>query len=158
MKFASILFPYLKLFHYKDMPSKQVGAQGFIRNNTIKPVLNGLPKADKIFADFLLEGSGQQHAKLDFIAKGEEQNELINPDKELVKAADDLVFELKIDDLVLKQHIMTFTVADNKGSKITDLGPYLGSAGHVVIVSGKMEEFLHAHHKDDPFDINIPDK
>ena len=140
------------------MPSKQVGAQGFIRNNTIKPVLNGLPKADKIFADFLLEGSGQQHAKLDFIAKGEEQNELINPDKELVKAADDLVFELKIDALVLKQHIMTFTVADNKGSKITDLEPNLGSAGHVVIVNGKMEEFLHAHHKDDPFNINIPDK
>ncbi|WP_404321640.1 hypothetical protein LG298_14200 [Cytobacillus firmus] len=102
MKFASILFLYLKLFHYKDMPSKQVGAQGFIQNNTIKLVLNGLPKADKIIADFLLEGFGQQHAKLGFIAKGEEQNELINPDKELVKAADDLVFELKIDALVLK--------------------------------------------------------
>ncbi|WP_163139716.1 hypothetical protein [Bacillus sp. 22-7] len=141
MKFASILFLYLKLFHYKDMPSKQVGAQEFIRNNTIKPVLNGLPKADKIFADFLLEGSGQQHAKLGFIAKGEEQNELINPDKELVKAADDLVFELKIDALVLKQHIMTFTVADNKGSKITDLEPNLGSAGHVVIVNGKWKSF-----------------
>ncbi|MBT2690862.1 hypothetical protein J7I93_22240 [Bacillus sp. ISL-47] len=110
------------------------------------------PKAGKykIFADFLPEGSAQQLAKYDVIVEGEEQNETVNPDKELKKAVDDLVFELKFDDLAVKKHIlMTFTVTDRKGHKIKELEPYLGSAGHVVIVSEKMDEFLHVHPKDE---------
>lgn len=111
-----------------------------------------LPKAGKykIFANFLPEGSAQQLSKFDLIVEGKEQNEGIYPDKELIKTVDDLVFELKFDDLALKKHIlMTFIVTDNKENKITDLEPYLGSAGHVVIVSEKMEEFLHVHPKDE---------
>ncbi|WP_244671170.1 cupredoxin domain-containing protein [Bacillus sp. NTK034] len=104
----------------------------------------------KIFADFLPEGSAQQLAKYDLIVEGEEQYETVNSDKELKKQVDNLMFELKFDDLAVKQHVlMTFTVTDSKGNKITDLEPYLGSAGHVVIVSEKMDEFLHVHPKDE---------
>lgn len=115
-------------------------------------VKTSIPKAGKykIFADFLPKGSAQQIAKYDLIVEGEEQHEAVNPDKKLKKAVDELVFELKFDDLAIKKHIlMTFTVTDSKGNKITDLEPYLGSAGHVVIVSEKMEEFLHVHPKDE---------
>ncbi|MDA6365923.1 hypothetical protein OSK45_29105, partial [Escherichia coli] len=82
-------------------------------------------------------------AKYDLIVEGEEQDDTVNFDKELKKQVDDLMFELKFDNLAVKQHVlMTFTVTDSKGNEITDLEPYLGSAGHVVIVSEKMDEFL----------------
>ncbi|USK52078.1 hypothetical protein LIT38_11805 [Bacillus sp. CMF12] len=115
-------------------------------------VKSSFPKAGtyKIFADFLPEGSAQQLAKYDLIVEGEEHYETVNSDKELIKHVDDLIFELKFDDLAVKQHVlMTFTVTDSKGNKITNLEPYLGSAGHVVIVSEKMDEFLHVHPKDE---------
>ncbi|AND43038.1 MULTISPECIES: hypothetical protein [Cytobacillus] len=110
------------------------------------------PKAGKykIFAEFLPDGSAQQLAKYDVKVEGEEQDETVNSDKELKKHVDQLMFELKFDDLTVKQPVlMTFTVTDSKGSKITDLEPYLGTAGHVVIVSEKMDEFLHVHPKDE---------
>lgn len=110
------------------------------------------PRAGKyrVFADFTPEGFTQQLAVHDVVVEGREQKEEIHPDKELKKAVDDLVFELKFDELAAKKHIMmTFTITDNKGNDITELEPYLGSAGHVVIVDEKLDEFLHVHPQDE---------
>lgn len=53
--------------------------------------------------------------------------------------------------LAANQHLeMTFIVKDgNSQEPITELERYLGSAGHVVIVSEDLEKFLHVHPTDE---------
>lgn len=40
---------------------------------------------------------------------------------------------------------LTVSVADATGAPVTDLEPYLGAAGHLMIVSEDGQRFLHAH-------------
>lgn len=111
------------------------------------------PKAGryKLFIDFMPEGGSQQLATFEILTTGKEPKELVKPDRELKKTVNDLHFELKIENLAPKKHLkMIFTVKDaNNQSPITDLQTYLGSAGHVVIVSEDLEKFLHVHPTDE---------
>jgi hypothetical protein len=45
---------------------------------------------------------------------------------------------------------MTFHLTDElSGKPITDLQPYLGAVGHVVILSENTEQYLHVHPTDE---------
>lgn len=106
------------------------------------------PKAGgyKMFADFLPENGSQQLSTFDIHTTGKEIKEMIIPDKEFNKTVNDLHFELKFKALTTHQHFaMAFTVKDAKSMEPIQLETYLGSAGHVVIVSEDLEKFLHVH-------------
>ncbi|WP_036188701.1 hypothetical protein [Ureibacillus manganicus] len=101
----------------------------------------------KLFADFMLEGGTQQLESFEVQIGNKETNAQIEPDQKLKKTVNGLDFQLKFDNLVANHHLnMTFTILETDSQEpITDLEPYLGSAGHVVIVSEDLEKFLHVH-------------
>ncbi|MBT2643537.1 hypothetical protein J7I80_14950 [Bacillus sp. ISL-41] len=110
------------------------------------------PKAGryKLYADFLPEGVNQQLASHELVVTGAESNEEIDADKVLKKRVDDLEIELILPEAKVNEHLkLIFALSDRDGSPITELEPYLGSAGHVVIVSEDMKEFLHVHPADE---------
>ncbi|NLP52126.1 hypothetical protein K7887_16385 [Sutcliffiella horikoshii] len=110
------------------------------------------PKAGeyKLYADFLPEGANQQLASHELVVNGSETMEEVVPDKLLKKEIDDLTIELILPEAQVDEHIsLIFTLNDKEGNPITELEPYLGSAGHVVIVSEDMNEFLHVHPVDE---------
>lgn len=110
------------------------------------------PKAGsyRLFADFMPENGSQQLATFDIQTTGKEIKEMIIPDKEFNKTVNDLHFELKFKALTAHQHLqMAFTVKDANSMEPIELETYLGSAGHVVIVSEDLEIFLHVHPTDE---------
>lgn len=110
------------------------------------------PKAGryKLFADFLPEGASQQLASHELVVTGAESNEEIDADKVLKKKVADLEIELILPEAKVNEHLkLIFALSDGDGNPINELEPYLGSAGHVVIVSEDMNEFLHVHPSDE---------
>ncbi len=104
----------------------------------------------RLFADFTPEGGTQQLAIFKLSVEGDGEAQTVHTDKNLVKAVQDLQFSLEIPNSQLKEHIsMIFTVKDQAGKPIHTLEPYLGSVGHVVIVSQDLTQFLHAHPVDE---------
>ena len=104
----------------------------------------------RLFADFTPAGGTQQLAIFELSVKGDGEAQTVHPDKNLVKTVKDLQFSLEIPNLQLKEHIpMTFTVKDQAGKPVDTLEPYLGSVGHIVIVSQDLTQFLHAHPVDE---------
>jgi len=69
------------------------------------------------------------------------------PDETLEKTADGNRVKLAIDPLASKKELtLKFTIADEKtGKPVTDLEPYLGAIGHVVILTEDGERYLHVH-------------
>ncbi|WP_263704927.1 hypothetical protein [Bacillus thuringiensis] len=68
--------------------------------------------------------------------------------RSVVKSVDDKEIELKIDGkLKAKQETMlTFTFKNAKTKEpITDLQPYLGAVGHVVILDKDSKQYVHVH-------------
>lgn len=104
----------------------------------------------QLYADFLPNEAVQQLATYKVHVEGGELDENVLLDKELSKSVDGLVFNLEFPDLKIEEQIsMIFTIKDMEGKPVTTLEPYLGSAGHVVIVSEDLQQFLHAHPKDE---------
>jgi hypothetical protein len=52
-----------------------------------------------------------------------------------------------------KSYRLTFAVKDDQSSAVTDLQPYLGAMGHLVVLSADGEQYVHAH----PLDDSAPD-
>lgn len=110
------------------------------------------PKAGryKLYADFLPEGANQQLATHELVVAGQEGDEEINADKVMRKTVDDLEIELILPKARVDEPVkLIFELSDRTGDPVTELEPYLGSAGHVVIVSEDMNEFLHVHPADE---------
>ncbi|MGV2939818.1 hypothetical protein AB5I83_09525 [Mesobacillus sp. LC4] len=104
----------------------------------------------KLYADFLPEGANQQLATHELVVTGHEANDEIEADKVLRKTVDDLEIELILPSAKVDEPVkLIFELRDQVGEPVTDLEPYLGSAGHVVIVSEDMSEFLHVHPADE---------
>jgi hypothetical protein len=49
----------------------------------------------------------------------------------------------------LGKQVVTFEIKDSSGEPITDLKPYLGSFGHLVMVNQETYDYLHVH----PYEI-----
>lgn len=78
----------------------------------------------------------------------------LTPDDNLIKSVDGKEVELKYSYLVAGEHVtLTF---DLKGKSPL---PYLGALGHVVIIDGSVEKFIHVHpvsHNETVFDAYFP--
>ncbi|MCD9020906.1 hypothetical protein [Cohnella silvisoli] len=71
----------------------------------------------------------------------------ITPEESLVKTINDIEVTLTFDHLMADMDLnLTFNMVDAKTKEpITDLQPYLGAVGHVVILSADAEQYLHVH-------------
>jgi hypothetical protein len=73
----------------------------------------------------------------------------IVPERNFTKVADGLKVTLSYDKKKMMSGMainMSFTIRDEKTNKpITNLQPYLGAKGHMVVMSADLEKYLHVH-------------
>ncbi|OZB90638.1 hypothetical protein [Paenibacillus sp. XY044] len=106
----------------------------------------------KLIADFVPEGGGAMNKTTWLQVKGAPLPAApVKPDVERVKTVDGLKVTLGFDRLAAGQELMlTYTIEDaGTGEPVTDLQPYLGAVGHVVILSEDAEQYLHVHPMDE---------
>lgn len=102
----------------------------------------------QLFADFWPTDLGETVQSHWVTINGKEPKAVkLLPDKSLTKQVGDREVTLAFDHLMAGMPldmIFTFKRKDTK-APITDLQPYLGSAGHVVAISEDGKEFVHVH-------------
>lgn len=101
-----------------------------------------------LYADFIPTGSSQKTATSTVMVKGEKSAaKKLTKDAELTKTVETIEASLAISTLKAgEESELTFTLRDAKSKEeITDLEPYLGAIGHVVILSGDLKRYLHVH-------------
>lgn len=106
----------------------------------------------KLYADFIPTGSPQMTVASHLQVSGAKQaQEPLKKDKNLTKIVDGIAVSLKISSFKADQETdLIFTLSDEKTKEpISDLQPYLGAIGHVVILSEDRSRYLHVHPKDD---------
>ncbi|MDQ0416700.1 hypothetical protein J2Z48_000867 [Croceifilum oryzae] len=113
-----------------------------------------VPKAGKykLIADYIPKDGAQTIQTYMFTVQGDVKKEAIQPDQKLVKVVDGQEISLQIspEPQVNQQTMLIFQMKDSISKQgITDLQPYLGAVGHVVILSENMEEYLHVHPVDE---------
>ena len=107
--------------------------------------------AYKLFADFIPTGSQQMTVTSSLKVSGAKQAaEPLKKDAALMKVVDGVAASLKVSSLKAGEETdLTFTFSDDKTKKpITDLQPYLGAIGHVVILNEDLSRYLHVHPKE----------
>ncbi|MFK7696558.1 hypothetical protein [Paenibacillus sp. HJGM_3] len=106
------------------------------------------PGGYKLFADYVPTG-GSAVTKSERITVGgtKPAPAPIVPDKDLTRSVAGKQVTLTIDHLMAgMQANLTFRIVEEKTKQpITDLQPYLGAVGHVVILSADAEQYLHVH-------------
>ncbi|OBZ13673.1 hypothetical protein [Bacillus sp. FJAT-26390] len=116
-------------------------------------VTTAFPKGGsyKLYADFIPTGSAQMTVTSLLKVDGKQQAaQPLVKDATLTKEVDGVSASLDISTLKSGQEAdLIFTLNDAKTKKpITDLEPYLGAIGHVVILSENLNRYLHVHPKD----------
>jgi len=106
----------------------------------------------KLFVDFVPKG-GAGATVSDWVTVGDAQDTKpkLAPDVEQPKTAGHLEASLAVSSLRAGEDAtLTFTMRDAATKEaITDLEPYLGAVGHVVILSEDAERYLHVHPLDE---------
>lgn len=102
----------------------------------------------KLIADFVPKG-GSATALSDWVnvagpAQGHAE---VKADSSLVKVADGKEVALDLSGKKANENVtLTYTIRDAQtGRPITDLQPYLGAVGHVVILSADAKRYIHVH-------------
>lgn len=106
----------------------------------------------KLIADFIPSGIGATTKTHWVSVQGQvEKTAPIEPDSNAVKTVDGKEFTFTSNPLTAGKEVsLTFHLKDGKTKKpITDLQPYLGAIGHVVIMSADTEQYLHVHPADE---------
>lgn len=103
----------------------------------------------KLIADFVPSG-GQPRTETSWIQVGAEKPAApapIKQDSSLTQTAQGIEVTLSFDKLQAGQPVqMNFSFKDAKTKEpIKNLQPYLGAVGHVVIISGDVEQYIHNH-------------
>ncbi|OMF32242.1 hypothetical protein BK133_14555 [Paenibacillus sp. FSL H8-0548] len=104
----------------------------------------------KLFADIIPSGYSQMTITSQLKVSGAKQAEQpLEKDAALLRTVDDVVASLSLTSFQSGQTVdLTFTLKDEKTQQpITDLQPYLGAIGHVVILSEDLNSYLHVHPK-----------
>lgn len=104
----------------------------------------------KLIADFVPKGQGIMTKSQWVTVKGDADHampEPIVPDSKLTKNAGNIEVRLSFDHLMSGMELdALFSFKDRSTNKaITNLQPYLGAIGHVVILSEDSEQYIHAH-------------
>lgn len=104
----------------------------------------------RLFAEFQPEGGGSVVSRQAIMLSGMAEPKPLLPDKTLTKSTEREQITLTYDQLAAgKETNLTFHIADAKTKKpANNLEPYLGAAGHVVIISGDSEQYIHVHPDD----------
>ena len=106
----------------------------------------------RLYADFIPKGGSQVTAKHRINLSGDAQPEPLEVDKSLTKQVDgkEISLSLPPEQKAGQETTLTFTFKEAQSQKpITDLQPYLGAAGHVVIIREGGEDYLHVHPLDE---------
>jgi hypothetical protein len=106
----------------------------------------------KIIADFIPTGMGNMTKTQWVTVQGDAPKPTaIEPDTNLTKVVDGKEISLSFDHIMTGMDLnMTFNIKDAKTKEpITNLQPYLGAVGHVVILSADTEMYLHVHPTDE---------
>jgi hypothetical protein len=107
----------------------------------------------KMFADYIPKGeTGVIGETWVTVAGSQSQPQELDTDRVLSKVMDGKEVTLTFDgDLKAgKELMMTYHIKDAATKEpITNLQPYLGAIGHVVILSSDAEEYLHVHPSDE---------
>jgi hypothetical protein len=102
----------------------------------------------KLIADFIPAG-GQQKTETHWVRAGTDEGTQLPviPDNNLTQIVEGKEVTLRFDKLQAGTEVqMTFTLKDAKTqTPITTLEPYLGAAGHVVMLSENAEQYIHNH-------------
>jgi hypothetical protein len=102
----------------------------------------------KLFADIIPSGYSQMTITSHLQVTGRKQDvQPLEKDTELVKTVDDVSVSLSLSSFQSGQSVdLTFSLTDKETKQpITDLEPYLGAIGHVVILSEDQKNYLHVH-------------
>ncbi|WP_425271781.1 hypothetical protein [Paenibacillus protaetiae] len=103
----------------------------------------------RLIADFEPEGAGPVHRMTWIQAAGRKAPEVpLQPDDRLARLADGVRVQLTAESPLQAGNEVTlaYKLADEKtGAPVTDLQPYLGAIGHVVILSSDARLYLHVH-------------
>lgn len=106
----------------------------------------------KLFADFIPSG-GAAMTKSEWIKlEGDERTQaVIQPDSSLTKSVNGKEVTLSYGQLQAGEEVLlTFTIKDDQTKEpISNLEPYLGAVGHVVILTEDAEQYLHVHPLDE---------
>lgn len=117
-------------------------------------IVNDFPAGGeyRMVADFKPTDGGSM-SKMAWVKAGgkEIQQAPVNVDGNLEKIVDGKRVALSIDSLEANKELtLKFSFTDDKTKQlITDLEPYLGSIGHVVVMSEDGERYLHVHALED---------
>ncbi len=104
--------------------------------------------AYKLIADFVPTG-GNAMSKMEWIeVEGEAKKPVkVAPDDDLLTIVDGKQVTLQISSLAANEEAMlTYILQDARTSMpVTNLEPYMGAIGHVVVLSEDTEKYLHVH-------------
>jgi major membrane immunogen (membrane-anchored lipoprotein) len=106
----------------------------------------------KLIADYIPSGgSATTQSEWITVSGTAPEPEEIAPAAELTTTVDGIGASLDFDHLMADRDVsLTFTLEDAKTKEpISDLQPYLGAVGHVVILSEDAERYLHVHPTDE---------
>jgi hypothetical protein len=110
------------------------------------------PGPYQLYADFFPSGGTPQIVQKTFVTAGFTGSLLgarahLQPDAQLEKTGPSTTVRLADSKFLAgrKQNVV-FTLADQRtGQPVTDLQPYLGAWGHMLVLSEDMSDYVHAH-------------
>lgn len=106
----------------------------------------------KLYADYVPKGALKVVKNHTVTVEGEKaQTTPLKPDENLTKIVEGKEITLSFDELKAEKDVtLNFNIKDHRtGRPITNLQPYLGAVGHVVIISEDTEDYLHVHPMDE---------
>lgn len=126
------------------------------KGNGVFEIDNEFPSGGeyRVIADFKPTG-GDSMTKMEWLkVEGKpaaSQPAPVVPDEVLERTVAGKKVRLAIEGLEAKKEaVLTFSFADEKsGTPITDLDPYLGAIGHVVVLSEDGQRYVHVHAEED---------
>ncbi len=107
------------------------------------------PGAYVLVADFVPSSGAPQLVQRAIVTPGSEESPFtsreLRPDL-MDKIVDGVRISLAADARAQRESVLRFTVRDEtSGAPLTDLEPYLGAAGHLLVVSPDLTVAIHAH-------------
>jgi len=124
------------------------------QGNGVFEIANNFPAGGeyRLIADFKPSG-GDAMTKMEWVRIEGERAEPVPvvPEESLDKIVEGNRVKLAIDQLAANKELtLSFSIRDEQTDQpVTDLQPYLGAIGHVVILTEDGERYVHAHAEED---------
>jgi hypothetical protein len=115
------------------------------------------PKAGlyHLFTDYKSKGSSPSTARTTINVSGDvSAAPSLTPDVPGRIQGDGLQADVSVETRDSAQ-IVSFKVLDPEGNAVTDLQPYLGAMGHLVVISASAADYVHAHPLDSKSDVGV---